>query len=204
MTQLEAGKIAIFNFGKDVKMLHDLTTVFNDEEGRRHSFSLSFCLTFQQTPGEKVCNSFSFNQDCTSIQLCLKQVVLTLQRSFEKKNAQLAFIVSDGKFDSGEREEIKRWTRIGKRIAVCANANPSNPARESNQLVVLIIVEAKESQSILDLKQATLNEKGELKINKYLDDYPFPYYIIVSEMNELPQVLADALRQWFEILMENE
>jgi midasin len=32
----------------------------------------------------------------------------------------------------------------------------------------------------------------------YLDDYPFPFYVVVRDVRTLPDVLADAVRQWFE------
>ena len=35
---------------------------------------------------------------------------------------------------------------------------------------------------------------------KYLDDFPFPYYLLLRQIEQLPQVLSDALRQWFEVL----
>jgi midasin len=31
-----------------------------------------------------------------------------------------------------------------------------------------------------------------------IDSFPFPYYLIVTDLAQLPQRLADALRQWFE------
>ena len=33
----------------------------------------------------------------------------------------------------------------------------------------------------------------------YLDTFPFPYYLILRDMSALPNVLGDALRQWFEL-----
>jgi midasin len=34
-------------------------------------------------------------------------------------------------------------------------------------------------------------------MTKYLDTFPFQYYLIVRDVLELPGVLAGALRQWF-------
>ena len=42
-------------------------------------------------------------------------------------------------------------------------------------------------------------KKG-IKSSKYLTDYPFPYYVVLREIGSLQEVLADALRQWFEML----
>ena len=35
-----------------------------------------------------------------------------------------------------------------------------------------------------------------------MDSFPFPYYIVLRELQSLPQVLSDALRPWFELLKE--
>lgn len=56
-------------------------------------------------------------------------------------------------------------------------------------------------QSILDLQKAefTKDAAGEMQLQmvKYLDTFPFGYYLLVSDVRELPGVLAGALRQWF-------
>ena len=36
-----------------------------------------------------------------------------------------------------------------------------------------------------------------LKMKRYLDGFPFPYYVIVREVGDLPGVLATALKGWF-------
>lgn len=33
-----------------------------------------------------------------------------------------------------------------------------------------------------------------------MDYFPFPFYIILRDINSLPHVLCDALRQWFELV----
>ncbi len=76
-------------------------------------------------------------------------------------------------------------------------------------MVVFIVVDATAQkaqaaggpkQSILDLQTAEFvkDEAGEmqLKMVKYLDTFPFNYYLIVRDVQELPAVLAGALRQW--------
>lgn len=41
---------------------------------------------------------------------------------------------------------------------------------------------------------------GKLAVKSYLDKYPFPLYILLNHIEALPETLADALRQWFELL----
>jgi midasin len=65
----------------------------------------------------------------------------------------------------------------------------------------LIIVEGSERKkdSIIHMKEVTF-EKGKPKVKQFIDDYPFPYYIVLNDMQTLPEALGDALRQWFEML----
>lgn len=45
-----------------------------------------------------------------------------------------------------------------------------------------------------------VNADGSVNINSYLDSFPFPYYVIVRDLNQLPLVLSEAMRQWFELV----
>ena len=53
-----------------------------------------------------------------------------------------------------------------------------------------------------DAALATRVNPGQRKASfvSYLDDYPFPYYIIVDNAEEVPEVISDALRQWFQMI----
>lgn len=52
--------------------------------------------------------------------------------------------------------------------------------------------------SVLD--SMVFENKPVLRMVPYMDVFPFPFYIIIKDMNTLPNVLGDALRQWFEIV----
>jgi midasin len=62
-------------------------------------------------------------------------------------------------------------------------------------------------QSIVDLQRAEFvkdaNGDPQLNMVKYLDTFPFRYYLIVRDVQELPGVLAGALRQWFAEVVES-
>jgi midasin len=51
--------------------------------------------------------------------------------------------------------------------------------------------------SIMDLQSAFFTKEGKLVRSKYMDSFPFRYYLVVRDVRELPGVLAGALRQWF-------
>lgn len=41
-----------------------------------------------------------------------------------------------------------------------------------------------------------------LEIKTYLEKFPFSFYIILRDIKQLPTILSDALRQWFELVTE--
>lgn len=41
---------------------------------------------------------------------------------------------------------------------------------------------------------------GPPEIKSYMDSFPFPFYVILRDINSLPNTLGDALRQWFELV----
>lgn len=55
--------------------------------------------------------------------------------------------------------------------------------------------------SILDIKVPIFKGPGEMpEIRSYMDEFPFPFYVILRDVNALPETLSDALRQWFELV----
>ncbi len=56
--------------------------------------------------------------------------------------------------------------------------------------------------SILDYKTVSY-PNGKLTLAPYLDSFPFPYYVVLRNIQTLPDILADALRQWFELITQS-
>ena len=118
---------------------------------------------------------------------------------------QLELIISDGVCE--DHEAIRRLVRR---------------AQEDHVVVVFVIVDAaSKRESILDMSQAIFEPVAaiagggddesttggggggtKLRIKRYLDGFPFAYYLVVGEVRELPGVLATALRQWFAEVVE--
>ena len=76
----------------------------------------------------------------------------------------------------------------------------------SEQLPVFIMLDRLEPSddasatpqpSILKEKTCTFVDKKPV-LTAVIDSFPFPYYLIVTDLTQLPLRLADALRQWFE------
>ena len=102
---------------------------------------------------------------------------------------QVVFVVSDGMLGSGpERARIRNWV---------------TEATAKGQLVVLLIVDCsgggRAPDESITRMQSIRFEGGRVLRSAYLDDYPFPYYLVVRDVQALPATLSDSLRQWFEL-----
>jgi len=95
-------------------------------------------------------------------------------------------VISDARLDSDNR---LRLDSVVRRMA------------EQNILVVLIILDKNDDpkDSIFNTKSIEFVE-DKIVTKNYLDDFPFPYYIAIQKLDVLPDVLADALKQWFELI----
>ena len=175
---LEVGQICIVGFGDDVHVAHGFDQTFSPEAGVQ---------VFQQ---------FRFQQTRTNVQkLLVGSLELFRDARGKSFNAgkdlwQLELIISDGVCE--DHGSIRRLVR---------------QAQEERIVIIFVIVDSLKGKSIMDMTQATFepDELGEtkLKIRRYLDDFPFGYYLIVGDVKELPGVLAATLRQWFTEVAES-
>lgn len=94
---------------------------------------------------------------------------------------QICFILSDGRFN---KDYVRPYLV---------------EAERHNQTYIFIIVDRKEEEeSILSIKSAVIGKDGRFTFKRYMDDFPFEYYLIVRDVAELSSILADVLRQYFE------
>ncbi|KAK2756745.1 AAA ATPase midasin [Arachnomyces sp. PD_36] len=179
LSMLEVGDLCIVNFGNEdhVRVAHEFGKPFSSEAGSQ---------IFQQ---------FSYQQTGTNVRKLVADSIALFREARTKRapgggNAdlwQLELIVSDGICE--DHDTIRRLVR---------------QAQEERIMIVFIIVDATKGNSILNLTQASFEPDeasgtGEmkLKMKRYLEGFPFPYYLVVSDVRELPAVLAMALKQWF-------
>lgn len=66
-------------------------------------------------------------------------------------------------------------------------------------LVFIVVDNPINKDSILDIR-IPIFEGKKVTFRSYMDNFPFPFYIILRDINTLPGVLSDALRQWFEVV----
>jgi midasin len=186
LTRLEAGEISVVKFGETVDVLHGFSDgPFNDAAGAR------------------TIGSFGFNQTSTDVLSLVETSIAVLQKAREIRgnpsslNAnlwQLEIIISDG---------------------ICSNHDRLRAAlrRASEQrvMIVFVIVDALSRSNIgdqskdRDMQNSILSMKqvrADLSVERYLDTFPFEYYVVLRSVDALPDVLSATLKQFFERIAE--
>jgi midasin len=155
---------------------------FGNEMNLLHPFNQPFTAE----SGSNVIRNFKFDQQRTRTALCVESALMALDTPGDQASMQLMFMISDGRIERDSRTALRRLMR---------------EMAEKNILLAMIIVEGGDSKknSITTMKEVTF-ENGKPNVKRFIEDYPFPYYIILDDMRTLPEVLGDALRQWFEML----
>uniref|UniRef100_A0A8I3X1N2 Midasin n=1 Tax=Callithrix jacchus TaxID=9483 RepID=A0A8I3X1N2_CALJA len=180
LTLLEVGQIAVCSFGESVKLLHPFHEQFSDYSG---SQILRLCK-FQQ----KKTKIAQFLESVATMFAAAQQ----LSQNISPETAQLLLVVSDGRGLFLEGKE---------RVLAAVQA-----ARNVNIFVIFVVLDNPSSRdSILDIKVPIFKGPGEMpEIRSYMEEFPFPYYIILRDVNALPETLSDALRQWFELVTASD
>ncbi|CAA3002692.1 Midasin [Olea europaea subsp. europaea] len=184
MSQLEVGKSAVASFGQkgNVRLLHDFDQPFTGEAGI------------------KIISSLTFEQENTIVDDPMVDLLRYLNNMLDTAvmNArlpcgynplqQLVLIISDGRFH--QKDHVKRCVR---------------DILSKMRMVAFILIDSPH-EPIMNLKEVTFSReefsKGNIKFSKYLDSFPFPFYVVLKNIEALPRTVADLLRQWFE-LMQN-
>ncbi|XP_061756335.1 midasin isoform X2 [Nerophis ophidion] len=181
LTLLEVGQVSVCSFGEQVQLLHPFQLQFNDESGAR---ILRQCQ-FQQ----KKTRIAQFLESSTKMFLAARQ---QFPGSTNLETSQLLLVVSDGRglFLEG-KERVMAEIRA---------------ARSANVFLIFVVLDSLSSRdSILDIRVPVFKGPGELpEIRSYMDEFPFPFYVILRDVNALPETLSDALRQWFELVTADD
>lgn len=186
LTRLEVGDIGLCRFGASMEMLHEFgSTAFSD----RHGGQILSQLQFQQTS--------------TDMHALLTQCMDVLRDARQRHASvsaadlwQLAIVISDGVCQDHAR--LKALLRR---------------ATEERIMIVFVVVDAGADgtepapgqaprSSILSMNQVSYHTdaagKLQLDMKRYIDTFPFEYYVIVRDVQSLPHVLTTTLRQWAE------
>jgi midasin len=195
LSRLEAGDVAIAKFGERVDILHGF------DEG-----------PFTDQAGTKLMGAFRFDQKATNVLSLVDTSLRVLEAARERRAMssasaadlwQLEIIISDGMCQ--DHDKLRTVLR---------------KAEEQRVMIVFIIVDSLHSAaapsapagrkpvvqgSILTMDKAeykNVDGRMELQLQRYLDSFPFEYYVVLRNVEALPEVLAGTLRQFFERISE--
>ncbi|VVB16031.1 unnamed protein product [Arabis nemorensis] len=142
--------------------------------GKKGSIKMlhDFGLTFEQEnqiEDEPVANLLR------NMNVMLEKLASTSPQSYGSNPLQqLVLIIDDGKFH--EREKLKRSVR---------------KFLQQKRMVVYLLLDNRE-QSVLDLLNFVV-KNNTLEKTAYMDSFPFPYYIVLRDIEALPTTLGHVL-----------
>jgi midasin len=186
LSRLESGDVGIVRFGESVDVLHGL------DDGP---------LTDQA--GVRVMKAFRFDQKATNVLSLVNTSLRVLEAARDRKSMssasaadlwQLQIIISDAMCQPSEHDQLRAVLRR---------------AEEQRVMMVFIIVDSLHSAggqgSILTMESAeykNVNGRMEVQLTRYLDTFPFEYYVVLRNVEALPEVLSGTLKQFFERISE--
>ncbi|KAK4269128.1 hypothetical protein QN277_022325 [Acacia crassicarpa] len=181
ISQLEMGSLAIASFGTkgNIKLLHDFDRPFTAEAGIRMVSN----LTFEQENtivNEPILDLLKFLIDKLD-----SAVAKARLPSGHNPLEQLVLIISDGQFH--EKDNLKRWIR---------------DLSTGNRMVAFLVLDNSQD-SIMDRTEVSFDRNGKMKLSKYMESFPFPYYVVLRNIEALPRTLASLLRQWMELVQKS-
>ncbi|XP_050541449.1 midasin [Daktulosphaira vitifoliae] len=172
LTLVEAGELGVMSFGEQAKIIHPLGEPFAEQSGA------------------KLVHNFTFDEQKTKV----GEMIEIATTSFKDRGrldsgdqpAQLLVIISDGRGIKSEGPDVVK--------------NAIRSAKTNGVIIVFLVIDNPTSkESILDVKMPIF-ENNTVRIESYMDNFPFPFYVILRDVEKLPSVLSDALREWFELV----
>lgn len=206
LSRLEVGDVSICRFGEEVDSLHDFGKGnFNDQNGAH------------------VIDRLGFQQRKTNVLKLVEESLETLAEARSSRSSssasqggdlwQLEIIISDGicqdhvKLRSLLRRAAEQRVMLVFVVIDSLQPTPAVPSGASTPVGKSAAAQQGRS-SILDMTNASYytdaNGRLQLKMERYMDTFPFDYYVVVREVEALPEVLSATLRQWVEKIRETE
>ncbi|KAH0289482.1 midasin [Aureobasidium namibiae CBS 147.97] len=215
---LEAGELCILGFGEGVSVKLPFETPFTAEAGANviRGFNFEQTRTNVKTLVAESLELFraarlraqGASSELWQLQLIVSDGVCedhngirSLVRQAHEERIMMVFVIVDATATAPSYSAAPSTAVSG--TATPAALSTADPAGTQAQ------AKTKKPSSILDLQTAEFVKDpntGEMSVRtvKYLDSFPFGYYLVVRDVRELPGVLAGALRQWFAEVVETQ
>ncbi|CCW59800.1 unnamed protein product [Phytomonas sp. EM1] len=223
LQQLEVGEIGIAGFGKETRIIHPMEEAFVGDSGARSFSEITFTQTstnlrrFLETTLDYLdaareraeAQTRSTTQQLQQILFIISDGQITEDRAelrkllvrAEENHQMVVFALLDLKLDGAKGQEGEAEAAATAKPLQPADVKGLSTAERLRRLKADREARLKrvQSNSILDM-QIVEFKQGKVIRRLYMEDFPFPYYLIVRELESLPEVIADAMRQWFELL----
>jgi midasin len=177
LERLQVGQVGVVRFGEQSELIHPFDRPYNAEAG------------------SSMLGKFTFAQDNADFEQLLRFTSEIFAQAGSGPDAatgaalQLLFVIGDGQIREARdscRTLIRQAAERGQMCAAVMIDTPDDPA-----------------QSVTKAKEVTFDKSGKVVITPYLDSYPFNFYTVLQDSEVLPDVMGDALRQWYEMTTES-
>ncbi|KAI5981722.1 midasin [Pisolithus albus] len=196
--RLEAGEVGVARFGSGWELVRGFG------EGARDWGS-------SPVLGGGVLSALTFRQQRTDVAGFLEGSLGVLEAAREAAGSrgatkdlwQLEIIISDGICQ--EHERLRRALRRARSMRVLVVFIVLDALNEGSSTLVPAAsntTPTASSATAVSYRQSSTTGQMELTMERYLDSFPFEYYVVLRDVEALPRVLADTLREFFEKVNE--
>lgn len=179
---LEVGQLGLLKFGEKVSSLHDLQTNFHSDDGAKIISQIDFKDETTQIAQMLNVSTSIFNSSTSRVQKVTSGVNIS----------KLLIILSDGRgiFYEG-MDTVKNAIR--------------NAMQEQIFIVFVLLETPRNKSSIFDIKMPIFEEGDPIpKIKSYMEQFPFPFYVVLKDVNNLSNIIGEALKEWFDMVARLE
>lgn len=176
--RLEAGRLAVVGFGERARVI------------------VPFGDGLLSAAGAALVEALHFSENSTDVVRLMDTVIECFEGSAAPEDYpwNLNILISDGICEDHEALRTRLNEAVAKRIMTIFVVLDAKPAAESITELAKVEYEAVRDEHGLP------TGKTAIRMKKYLETFPFENYIVVRDVDELPVVLSEAVRQWFELL----
>ena len=164
--------MAVASFGESVNVIHPFEACLSDEAGGG------------------ILSRFSFNQTSTNGLQLMRDSIGILSRARDaapssgKDLWQLEIIISDGILE--DHKSVRHYVRQAAQFQIMT--------------VFIVLDRRQEKDSIMRMTNVSYESNASggmsLKMTPYMETFPFDYFIVLQIVEDLPNVLAETLRQY--------
>jgi midasin (ATPase involved in ribosome maturation) len=223
-SKLEIGQLSIGTFGEELNILFpfpNMSMSTTTSASSSLSSTSKNALILNDDAGFHLLSNLSFDSNTTQLNASLSSAIpylLSAKDSLMVSNLsssssssssmilQICFIISDARIDSENRLQLEKIIQKMSEehilvilLIIDDPTSSDNTAFASSSSSSLANIVKKNNNSILNTKVISF-VGNEIITKSYFDDFPFPYYLIIQNIQQLPDILTEALKQWFELI----